>query len=204
MTGRCFRNSRKAACGRASLSVLAARMGVSPSGLGRPHGTPGLRSPWQWRWRTRCLERGKGLRRVRFLSARGGPRCVRMELTCVPRKWRGPLRRDRCTWSRSPPRVSRLLCSPADGRLGRGERWLGLGRPSAVRSLFPADRCPGEESLDHGRLFFNRLRNAHTVPHRACAGPRSRQARAGPCRPASAPALGVACLLTMAVLTGLR
>lgn len=50
---------------------------------------------------------------------------MRMELTCVPRKWRGPLRRDRCTWSRSPPRVSRLPCSPADGRLGRGERWAG-------------------------------------------------------------------------------
>lgn len=128
MTGRCFRNSenaRKATCGRASLSVLAARMGVSPSVLGRPYGTPGLRSPWQWRWGTWCLERGKGLRRVRFLSARGSPRCVRMELTCVPRKSQGPLRRDRCTWSRSPPRVSRLLCSPADGRLGRGERWAG-------------------------------------------------------------------------------
>lgn len=35
MTGCCFRNSenaRKAACGRASLSVLAARMGVPPPG----------------------------------------------------------------------------------------------------------------------------------------------------------------------------
>lgn len=67
---------------------------------------------------------------------------------------------------------------------------LGVGRPSAVRSLFPADRCPGEESLDHGRLFFNRSRNAHTVPHRACAGPRSRQARGGAPSPRIRPGTG--------------
>lgn len=80
--------------------------------------------------------------------------------------------------------MSRLLCSPPMDALAVVSDGLGIGRPSAVRSLFPVDRCPGEESLDHGEVVFHSFaERAHCSPQGLRRSTVPPGARGGPVAP---------------------